>query len=204
MPFCCHACCASSLALRAVRGRIHREMNTSKRTRRRCCLSLVGWLTLVAVGIWGSGCASTPVPDALWLGVPYVQATWRAVDAAPNPPETLGYLQHREWPTCRVTLMGLDPIYAAGSPDRWTTTSEMRETELLKVQIRTARDPEGAVVLRYFDVYDRTGSRGHELFRLGYYAIEAATRPDRCADAFYDLLIQMDPQDVPDLPVAQG
>jgi hypothetical protein len=162
---------------------------------------LLGALILL---IAGCRAGATPKPCATrWFGVPLPLETWR-VAPLEHSAEHLGMIEHRTLPGCRVTLMTRDPLLLTPGLRGREVDAEGETLPQLDVQRLTVRDETGAVRLVYYDVYDRTGSRGVSAYRLAYFLVESEDDPATCGAAFLDLLRAVDPVYFPDLRVAQG
>jgi hypothetical protein len=163
-------------------------------------------ILLCALILLSAGCSAGATPEpctTLWFGVPLPLDTWRVVPLE-HSAERLGMIEHQTLPGCRVTLMTRDPLFLTVDLIGRETDAEMELLPQLDVQRITVRDGTGTVHMVYYDVYDRTESRGFALYRLAYFLVESEDDDAACGAAFLDLLRGLDPAYFPDLPVAQG
>ena len=138
-----------------------------------------------------------------WFGIELPEKRWQ-VETIENDPHQLGAVKHRSIENCRSILMIDEPIYVVGNPDDWEVDYIEKETEALRIFLVTARDANGQVASVFYDVMAKEGPEFDGQYRLAYYKIESKDDASACMDAFWDLLITIDPATFPVLEIPQG
>jgi hypothetical protein len=138
-----------------------------------------------------------------WYGMTIPLDAWR-VGSGTGDPESYGVLENRSISGCRFRIMYDVYSYLKGFDPRLDFSRENKETENLRVRINTAEDITISPRIAYFDVEDKTGSRGPSLFRIAYLLVEADEDIEACTGAIYDLLLTMLPERFPELKIPQG
>jgi len=136
-----------------------------------------------------------------WYGIQAPASEWQA-ESGEEGSAVVSILSSRTIDSCKISLMTMDPLYTAGNPEGWTSSSEESETENLRVFRFTVRDDSDELQMVYYEIYPLGQTSNPS--RLAYYQLDWGSDVDQCATAFQDLLETVDLSTFPDLPVAQG
>jgi hypothetical protein len=156
----------------------------------------------------------TTVPTLNWLGMQYSADSWQAEPVADNF-LVHGMFTHLTLPDCQAILLASDPIYVVDKlpylipdlPEDWLTNTQTADesTDHLMIHLVTVKDEANEELLSYYDVSDKTGFFGYDLYRLGYFLMGRSPDPEPCQAAFWEVLITLQVSDWTRLPgVDQG
>jgi hypothetical protein len=138
-----------------------------------------------------------------WYGMTIPLDEWRA-GSGTGDPESYGVLENRSISGCRFRIMHDVYPYLEEFSTELEFSRVHQETENLSIWIYTASDEMKNPAIAYFDVEDKTGSRGPGLFRIAYLLVEADEDIEACTGSVYELLLTMLPERFPELKIPQG
>jgi hypothetical protein len=158
----------------------------------------------------GEGTSATPLlPSATqisknWFGMQINPDVWQLIETE-NSLYQHGLLTHRSLTGCRVWLLSEDPVYIGGyKPDWGISNHDEFKTAEITVNLWRIKDQTGNLKDIYFEVYDTTGQRGYDLYRLAYFLVDTGEKPVQCLETIYSVIKTITPKLFPKLDVAQG
>ena len=139
-----------------------------------------------------------------WFGMQISSDQWQ-MEEIQNDLYQHGLLTHRTLTGCRAWIMSEDPVYVSGyTPDWDTSTHEQFNTAETRIDLWRMKDQNGDLKDIYFEVYDTTGQKGFDTYRLAYFLVETGENPNECLEAIQTVLITLKPDVFPNLVTSQG